>query len=140
MVNLLLKDFLHKFMLTLIPLYWHNSPLKFLRTTSVAYLSTPEESVHFLVSSCPSINNLEPFLTYCSIKFMRFSLKTTTLCHCVLSFCSLLSLSFHLSLVAIDKLHTLPPLWKDLISGSCPTFPIKITLFTLLLIKSIMVQ
>ena len=38
-------------------------------------LSTPEESVHFLVSSCPSINNLEPFLTYCSIKFIRFSMS-----------------------------------------------------------------
>ena len=61
--------------------------------------------------------------------------KTTILCHEVLSFCSWVFLSFHLLDVAMEKDAIFLPDCIDLISGSLPRFPNRITLFTLPTIK-----
>src|ERR1043165_1370468 len=53
-----------------------------------------------------------------------------TLCHSVRSLRSPLLRSFQLSEVAMRRLQTLPPLWKDLLSGSAPKLPTMMTLLT----------
>jgi len=51
-------------------------------------------------------------------------------CHSVFSLRSPVFLSFQVSDVASEKLQTCPPLANWRTSGSCPTFPTRITLFT----------
>ena len=56
--------------------------------------------------------------------------KIATECHSVRSRRSPVLRSFHVSDVAMRRLHTLPPFWKVRTSGSRPRLPIRITLFT----------
>src|SRR6202011_3149522 len=96
---------------------------------SVVYRSFPCLSCHLRVRSLPSTNTCEPFRRY-SEAISPSRPKKAMLCHSVRSCCAPESLSFHVSLVAMRMFVTDIPLGMDLVSGSAPSVPIKITLFT----------
>jgi hypothetical protein len=96
---------------------------------SLVFLSSQES-----VRSEPSTYTLEPFFTY-SATISAVRCHAFTLCHSVRS-CHSPALSLKRSLVAMLKAHTAVPLGVYFSSGSRPTFPTRMTLFTLLAIQN----
>src|SRR5579864_9446924 len=99
-------------------------------TISVRYFFSPLcRSSQLVVWSLPSTYTLEPLATY-SPTISAKRCQATMLCHSVRS-CHSSFRSLNLSLVARLKLATGLPLCEYLTSGSLPTFPTRMTLFTL---------
>src|SRR5208337_3533981 len=99
-------------------------------TISVRYFLSPLcRSCQLVVWSLPSTYTLEPLATYSPTISAR-RCQATMLCHSVRS-CHASLRSLNLSLVARLKLATGVPLCEYLTSGSLPTFPTRMTLFTL---------
>src|SRR5579859_317893 len=96
---------------------------------SVLNRSFPCLSCHLRVRSFPSTNTCEPLRRYSAAISPRRP-KKAMLCHSVRSCCAPEALSFHVSLVAMRMFVTDIPLGMDRVSGSAPSVPIKITLFT----------
>src|SRR5690349_16534537 len=83
----------------------------------------------------PSTYSLSPFFTYFSTMSAScdvFVFQTTQRCHSVFS-CFDPDASFHDRLVASENVATRLPPVVDRTSGSLPRFPIRMTLFKLLL-------
>src|SRR5258708_38025259 len=99
-------------------------------TISVRYFLSPLcRSSQLVVWSLPSTYSLEPLATYSPTISAR-RCQATMLCHSVRS-CHSSFRSLNLSLVARLKVATGVPLCEYLTSGSLPTFPTRMTLFTL---------
>src|SRR4030067_385851 len=96
--------------------------------TSVVYFLLPSLSSHERVWSFPSTYTCLPLDKYSPQVSPSFP-KATTLCHSVFS-CLLPSLSFQVSEVARLNLATAVPPAVYLTSGSAPSLPSRITLFT----------
>src|SRR3954462_4115112 len=81
----------------------------------------------------PSTYSLSPFFTYFSTMSAScepFVFQTTQRCHSVFS-CFAPDWSFHVRLVASEKVATRLPPVVERTSGSFPRFPINVTLFKL---------
>src|SRR6476619_7246624 len=86
----------------------------------------------------PSTKSLSPFFTYFSTMSASCEplvFHTTQRCHSVFS-CFAPAASFHVRLVASEKVATRLPPVVERTSGSFPRFPIRVTLFKLRLTDS----